>query len=346
MKRFAILAALATGAVAFTYLMARVGIGAVLHAMARLGWGGFCAIILFHLALVIPMGCAWWRLGKRTGQGHPACFIWGRLVRDAAGEALPLSQLGGVVLGARAATLCGVSGGFAAASTAVDLAVEMAAKLPYTLLGLVLLVWYRPANHLIVPALLALIFTGGAAFALLALQAKGARLMDGLAARLASAWTNGTNGPNGTSGENGVSLHGTIQAILAPRGALWPSFLIHCCTWILSSVELLLPLWFMGANLGLGDAIAIDSLVSGIRSIAFIVPHAIGVQEGAYVLLFGVFGLDPQTALAFSMLRRSRDVTIAIPVLILLQALEGRRAWRQLVSRPGNSGDQTREAAD
>ena len=106
MKRWTVLALIA-GAAAFTLLLLHFGIGAVGEAVVRLGWTGFGATIGLHLALIAIMGLAWWLLTRGSTNARPWCFVWGRLVRDAASEALPFSQLGGFVLGARAASLGG-----------------------------------------------------------------------------------------------------------------------------------------------------------------------------------------------------------------------------------------------
>jgi hypothetical protein len=53
------------------------------------------------------------------------------------------------------------------------------------------------------------------------------------------------------------------------------------------------------------------------------------VQEGAYVMLGGLFGLPPDTALALSLLKRARDLAIGIPALATWQALESGKAWRR-----------------
>jgi hypothetical protein len=37
------------------------------------------------------------------------------------------------------------------------------------------------------------------------------------------------------------------------------------------------------------------------------VPNAVGVQEGAYILLGAIFGLSAETVLALSLLKRARD---------------------------------------
>src|SRR5207253_1616221 len=79
------------------------------------------------------MGLAWRALLPGI---HPGVAIWARLVRDSGSEALPLSQVGGYVLGARALALAGVPGTIAAASTIVDVTLEFVAQRAYTALGL------------------------------------------------------------------------------------------------------------------------------------------------------------------------------------------------------------------
>jgi hypothetical protein len=59
------------------------------------------------------------------------------------------------------------------------------------------------------------------------------------------------------------------------------------------------------------------------------VPNAVGVQEGAYILLGATFGLTPEMALALSLLKRARDIAIGLPTLGIWQALEGGRLWRR-----------------
>jgi glycosyltransferase 2 family protein len=75
--------------------------------------------------------------------------------------------------------------------------------------------------------------------------------------------------------------------------------------------------------------ITIESLLYAIRSAAFAVPNAVGVQEGAYVMLGALFGLSPDMALALSLLKRGRDITIGVPVLLCWQALEGGALMRR-----------------
>ena len=68
-----------------------------------------------------------------------------------------------------------------------------------------------------------------------------------------------------------------------------------------------------------------------LRGVAFAVPNAVGVQEGAYVMLGSLFGLSPDMALALSLLKRGRDITIGVPVLLAWQALESGSLFRRRV---------------
>ena len=49
-------------------------------------------------------------------------------------------------------------------------------------------------------------------------------------------------------------------------------------------------------------------------------------------ILGGAFGLTPEMALALSLLKRARDLTIGLPVLAVWQAIEGGRLWRRLAT--------------
>src|SRR5439155_19337260 len=117
------------------------GADAVVGSLLTIGGEGFAAICLIHLTLIVVMGLAWRVLVPDT----PAwVFVWGRLIRDAGSEVLPLSQMGGCVLGARAVSLTGGAGAVATASTSVDLTLEFFAKRGYAALRLGLLVPLRP----------------------------------------------------------------------------------------------------------------------------------------------------------------------------------------------------------
>jgi hypothetical protein len=65
-----------------------------------------------------------------------------------------------------------------------------------------------------------------------------------------------------------------------------------------------------------------------LRTLAFFVPGAVGVQEASYALLGALFGVSPASAIGFSLARRARDFLIGIPVLLAWNVQEGHRALR------------------
>jgi hypothetical protein len=74
--------------------------------------------------------------------------------------------------------------------------------------------------------------------------------------------------------------------------------------------------------------------VQAVRSAAFAVPGALGVQEGGLIALCAVFGIPAQSALALSLIKRVADLAVGAPGLLVWQALEGRRLFGRDDPRP------------
>ena len=310
------------GLALLTLLVLSYGAAAIWRSASLLGLDRFAVIVAFHLVLIGLMGSAWWLLGRNRADARLSRFVWGRLIRDSAAEALPLSQVGGYVLGARAVALTGVSGAFAASSTVVDVTVELVAQLAYTLLGLLLLGQLRPGTEFAGPVLIGLGAMSCAVVVFIMVQARGAGFVERVGARLGREFLGRQIGEAG-------SVQAGIQEIHRRRGTLALAASVHFTTWVLAGVETWVTLAFMGLPVSLLAAITIDSLLYGMRSVAFMVPNALGVQEGALVLLGGLFGVPPDAAIALSLVKRARDLVIGVPALLAWQAIEGRNAWRR-----------------
>ncbi len=65
---------------------------------------------------------------------------------------------------------------------------------------------------------------------------------------------------------------------------------------------------------------------------AVLVPGYLGVQEAVLAALGALFGIAPEVTLAFSLIRRARDLAIGVPVLLLWQVFEARRVRETLLS--------------
>jgi putative membrane protein len=320
MKIIPIIAAI-VGLCVIIAFVANVGAAHVAEALLAIGWLGFSAICLIHLAVIAGMGLAWRAVVPAT----PAwIFLWGRLVRDAGSEILPFSQIGGCALGARAVALVGVPGSTAVASTIVDISLEFVAKLGYLVLGLFWLLHLRPASPLVQPLTISLIVTGIAAVAFLAAQRLGFDLFDRFVRLLVQRWAD-------QLAAGAAVLHTALAAAYRRKSGLWAGVLLHLVCWIASALEVWVALRCAGMALEFGAVLVIESLLYGIRTFAFAIPNAIGVQEATYVLIGGSFGLTPEIALALSLLKRARDLVIGLPTLGLWQTIEGGRLWRRRV---------------
>jgi putative membrane protein len=315
--------AVVAGIATMAALVLHFGAGAVIHSLLAVGGLGFAVVCLIHIAVMVMMGVAWSALLPGI---RPWVTIWGRFVRDSGSEVLPLSQVGGYVLGARAIALAGVPATQGAASTIVDVTLEFVGQLAYIALGLVWLVRLR--SEAIPPwlVLLGLIVASGLAIGFIIFQRRGIGAVNRMAGILGRGWAERT-------AAGAAALHQAIEAIYRRRSGIWVSFLLHLATWVFGACEIWVALRFAGAPLPFGSVMVIESLLYAIRSVAFVVPNAVGVQEGAYILLGTAFGLSPEMALALSLLKRARDLTIGLPVLALWQAVEGGRLWRRSAAK-------------
>ena len=131
--RLGVIFAALLGLALAAYFVVSIGLHAILSAMLAVGWVGFAVLCLCGASLFALLGTAWFALIPWHEKPRLADFVWSRAVRECAGELLPFSQFGGIVIGARALMLRGLSGSLAFSSTIVDVVVEMVAQIVFAL---------------------------------------------------------------------------------------------------------------------------------------------------------------------------------------------------------------------
>jgi glycosyltransferase 2 family protein len=315
--RVATVAALGLGLA--LYLVLRIGFAPIASAVARVGWRGFALFCLYGLAMCPILAAAWSVLLPR---GSPAAFrvlVWARLVRESASDVLPFSQLGAIAIGARAAVLHGVAAPLASASTIVDVTTELLAQIAFIALGLGILSKHVPATALsaslvrfVLIGLACAVFAGAI---LLALQRYGHRITSRIAARLL---------PRAAS--QAVAVGAMLDAIHASRTRVALSAGLHLAGWIASATGVWIAFRLMGAHVDFLSVLAVESFVCAVKSAAILVPGGLGVQEATYAVLAPLLGVGSPLGLAVSLLKRARDIALGVPVLLISQAMEGRRA--------------------
>jgi putative membrane protein len=296
-----------------------LGFGAVLEAVGRIGWRGLAFLSLYTFLPFALLGGAWFALANLPIGGRLGVFVWARMVRDAATELLPFSQIGGFVLGARAAMLQGVGATEAFSTTVADVTAELIAQLGFTALGVALLI-QRAGRHggearLVQAGVIGLALTALAAAALVAAQRRGVWAIAALTHRFV---------PRAEAGSR--EMGAALSDIYSRPGRFALAVGIHLLAWVASAVGVWAALRLAQPGVDLSAILAIEALVGAVRSAAFLAPMGIGVQEAAYALIGPVFGLGAETALAISLLKRARDLVVGIPILLVWQTLEG-RGW-------------------
>ncbi len=93
----------------------------------------------------------------------------------------------------------------------------------------------------------------------------------------------------------------------------------HLAGWLLGAVEAYLILFFLAIPADLVTATVIEALGAGVRFAAFLVPASLGAFESANAAAFEAMGLGAGAGLAFSFVRRARQVVwIGIGLVVLV----------------------------
>jgi putative membrane protein len=307
------------GVAVITGLIIYFGAADVLRVLGSVSLSGFGKYTLAQGGIVLGLGLCWRMLLRSRMQGSYWLCVWGRLVRDATGEFLPFSQVGGYVLGARVITHGGVSVADAAASTLGDITTEFLAQLAFIGIGLILLAEKVPSSGLLMPIAIGLCVAVVLGVGLiLAQRGSGSKIFRALATRIA-----------GVAGEGAAMsvdrLQTSLDIMYNERDRLaWGAF-FHLGCWFGTATASFVGFHALGVEITFSDAICIESMLHAIMALAFFVPGRAGIQEAAYTLLGGVFGVPPDIALSLSLMRRARDFIIAVPVLVVWQGVEAKR---------------------
>ncbi len=86
----------------------------------------------------------------------------------------------------------------------------------------------------------------------------------------------------------------------------------HLASWLLGAVETYGAMAATGATPTVRDALVIEVFAQGARAAGFLIPGALGVQEGGSLLVAGMIGLASPVALALWIIRRIRDAAIGL----------------------------------
>ncbi|WP_336489155.1 lysylphosphatidylglycerol synthase domain-containing protein [Methylobacterium nigriterrae] len=318
------------------WLVATNDLGAVAAAFGRIGVPGLAAIVAVRACIVLICGVAWARILNGLAPVETGAFVLLRYVREGINVLLPVASVGGDVVGGRLLTFWGVSGTLAAASILADLLIQAGTLALFALFGAGLLgqVEGEAAASLSGWMLRALAVAALVLGAFFVVQRSGAlRVAERRLARLGRRFVreaepaSGEGRPAASAGP-AASVQDALDAVWGRgrRGRLAQSAALHLLAWMAGAVEIWIVLACIGVEgVGAADVLVIEALAQAIKSVAFPIPSGLGVQEGGFVVVGALFGIDAGTAIALSLAKRVPDVAIGLPALLAWQNLEARR---------------------
>lgn len=318
LKKTAWLVSLA-GLALFVSVISYQGLGSITSAIAVAGWG-LLWISLFHLLPLLVDTYAWQLLLEKRHRIEFMQLTRISWIGEAVNSLFPVALIGGGVVRARLMRLAGVPGVIGGASVVVDLTVAVISLMLFSLAGVAVLVGKALPGYSSLQLLPGLLVFSLVIYAFYVAQRRGMFLV--LARRIERM--NGRDSAAGLSG-GAAKLDHEINAIYQRHGTFWYACLIRLIGWVIGAGEVWLALYFLHQPVTLLEAMMLESLGQAIRSAAFVIPGALGVQEGAYLLLGVSIGIPPQVGVALSLVKRVRELSLGVPALLLWQGLEVRR---------------------
>jgi putative membrane protein len=326
-----IIAALA-GLSLTVYVIIASGAAQVAHTMLLIGWW-LLPITLFHLLPLSFSALSWRELLPAAGRPRAASIFRIRWIRESINSLLPVAGVGGDFASARLAHLQGVPGARAAASMVVDVTVGAATQVLFVLVGMWLLLMRSGEHSMRVVAysvsIGAVVFLAGIT-GFLVVQHRGLFTGSAKFARrlLPERWL--VEFAAGAS-----AIDDAVVATYRPGWRILRANILRFIGWTVGAGEVWLVLQSLGQPLGIADALIFESLESGVRVAAFMLPGALGALEGSFVLFGSLFGLPAEAALAIPLSKRARELALGVPGLFYWHWIEGRYFLRS--GEPGQS---------
>jgi putative membrane protein len=337
--RTSLIGAAFLGFLLLVYLVIDSGTADVAHAMLAIGWW-LLPISLFHLVPLLFSALSWRELLPHPNRPNTITIIAIRWIRESINSLLPVASIGGDMASVRLARLRGVPGTQAAASMVVDTTVGAATQLVFVICGMALLLMRSSERNAVVFAWAVLIgvglfFVAIAAFVLFqhrGLFAGSAKLAHRL---MPSKWLI-------AFAASAPRIDDAVIAAYQAGAVIWRASVLRLIGWAAGAGEVWLVMQALGHSLDIIDAFILESLGSGVRAAAFMIPGALGALEGSFILLGTLFGLPADTALAISLSKRVRELALGVPGLLVWHWIEAHYLLRWSAQRPAdgtNSAD-------
>jgi uncharacterized membrane protein YbhN (UPF0104 family) len=104
------------------------------------------------------------------------------------------------------------------------------------------------------------------------------------------------------------SVHACMARIGAARAAAWTATAAFFGCWLLESCDTAIVLRLLGAPPAFALAIAVEVGISLLKAVGNVAPAGLGVQDAGYAALLPAMGVSAETAAAFVVVKRAKEV--------------------------------------
>jgi putative membrane protein len=312
------------GLLLFIALVVREGVGELAHSLATAGFG-LLIVAGWHVLTMSIDGLALRQLMRPRARISAGTAIRTRWMQESVNNLLPVMQIGGNLVKVRALMRRGIATDLAGASVVIDVTLTVSTQIVFTLLGLMLLLWHLGSGDVAGSVLAGTLVMSGAIAGFYLVQKRG------LFSMLTALLNRVSKRPDWQTLAGGAeAIDKSIAALYRHRPALYQSAALHLLAWFVGIGEVWLALHFLGTPVGLLEAMLLESLGRALRTAAFVIPGAVGVQEGGFIVFAVLLGLPPGAGLALSLAKRVRELALGLPGLLVWQIEGGRAALGRL----------------
>ncbi|QCE35602.1 hypothetical protein FAI40_09845 [Acetobacteraceae bacterium] len=310
----------AIGSACFIFLAINNNINAIFKALLRVGFLGFFFLLFLSLINYLILALAWKSISKKLNFFQ---IILSRMIRDSAGSCLPLSQIGGILIGTYATITLfqkkkaheltdAEKENLAATSNLMDVTLEAIAQVLFifTALFLLLISHQNGDVYFKTVGVSALLLSLGL-YLFILIQRNLQTTTNFLNKYITSKkWKNLLK-------EKISQLNYQFLEIWKNPHNILKGIFLHYIAWTYSAFLTWTALHLLKMPISWKDCFIFEGISCGIISTFFFVPTSIGIQEGAYISLGYLFGVPAEVSFSLSLLRRGREIFIGAPILLL-----------------------------
>ena len=257
---------------------------------------------------------------------HALLAMWmGRAVNNL----LPTATIGGEIVKARLISLAGVTGNHAIASVVIDKTMQALSVAIWGIIGVCTLLLLSTNDELALYAALGVVILLFCTIGFLMVQQLG---MLGILTTLGGKLIKTESWQGITFSAKEIDM--VIMEIYRDKLRIVTAIFLKTLSLILQTGEVWLACYLLGHPIGLLEAVLLKSLATTLSDIAFIIPNAYGVQEGAYILVGAIIGLPADISLAVSLAIRIRDIVLDPAGLLTYQHIESKKLLEKMNNQP------------